>query len=251
MANAGDEDQTTAAAEKVSSRLPDPNAPLLEQMGGVRGLIFASIPILTFVPLNALYGLDAAIWGAIGVAVAMFLYSFIRKENLQPAISGAIGVGIGVLIAWRTGDARGYFLYGIITQAVYGSVLAVSALVRWPAVGVIWGFLQGRGQSWRKIARVRWWYALATWVWAGIFGFRFVLQTILYNNDEVGWLGAARIAMGWPLAIVGFLITIWAVKKAMDIQKALEPESEESIDGESAEDTVADPDTGSEEPSTS
>src|SRR5690625_2723399 len=144
-------------------------------MGGIRGLVFSSIPILAFVPVSAFWGLTAAIWSALAVAVAMLGWSLVRRENPQPAISGFIGVAICVFIAWRTGDAKGYFLYGIITQAVYGAAFAVSALVRWPLVGVIWGFVDGRGMSWRRIASARRWYAVATWFWAALFGVRAVL----------------------------------------------------------------------------
>ncbi|MEH6821481.1 MAG: DUF3159 domain-containing protein [Dietzia psychralcaliphila] len=184
-------------------------------MGGVRGLVYSSIPILTFVPVNGFWGLTVAIWAALGVAVAMLAWSLVRRENPQPAISGFIGVAIGVLIAWRTGSAKGYFLYGIITQAVYGGAFALSALARWPLVGVIWGFLDGKGMSWRRNPHARRWYAIATWIWAGLFAIRAVLQYALYLNDEVNWLGAARIAMGWPLALVAFAATIWAVRRAM------------------------------------
>ena len=55
---------------------------------------------------------------------------------------------------------------------------------------------------------------MATWAWAAVFGVRAVLQWILYQNDEVGWLGTARVAMGWPLALVGFAVTVWAVRSA-------------------------------------
>lgn len=197
------------------SAFGDPDASLIDQMGGIRGLVFSSIPILAFVPINAFWGLTAAIWAALGVAVAMLAWSLARRENPQPAISGFIGVAICVFIAWRTGDAKGYFLYGIITQAVYGTAFAVSALVRWPLVGVIWGFLDGKGMSWRRNAAARRWYAVATWFWAVLFGVRAVLQYALYLNDEVNWLGAARIGMGWPLALVAFLGTVWAVRRAM------------------------------------
>lgn len=200
---------------KRKSAFGDPDASLLEQMGGVRGLVYSSIPILTFVPVNGFWGLTVAIWAALGVAVAMLMWSLLRRENPQPAISGFIGVAIGVLIAWRTGDAKGYFLYGIITQAVYGGAFALSALVRWPLVGVIWGLIDGRGMAWRRNPPARRWYAIATWIWAGLFAIRAVLQYALYLNDEVNWLGAARIAMGWPLALVAFAATIWAVRRAM------------------------------------
>ena len=207
----------------------DPDASVLEQMGGVRGLVFSSIPVLTFVPVNGFWGLTAAIWGALGVAVAMLAWSLGRRDNPQPAISGFIGVAICVFIAWRTGDAKGYFLYGIITQAVYGSAFALSALARWPLVGVIWGFLDGKGMAWRRIPPARRWYTVATGFWAGLFAIRAVLQYVLYLNDEVNWLGAARIGMGWPLALVAFVGTVWAVRRAM----AHEKDAENPVAGQS------------------
>ena len=206
---------TGGAGGKRKSSFGDPDASLLEQMGGVRGLVYSSIPILAFVPVNAFWGLTVAIWAALGVAVAMLGWSLARRENPQPAISGFIGVAICVFIAWRTGSAKGYFLYGIITQAVYGGAFALSALARWPLVGVIWGFLDGKGMAWRRIPAARRWYATATWIWAALFAIRAVLQFALYRNDEVNWLGAARIGMGGPLALVAFAGTIWAVRRAM------------------------------------
>lgn len=196
------------------SMFADPNTPLLEQMGGIKGLITSSLPVLAFVPVNAIWGLTAAMWAAIVAAIVLLLWTIARREKLQPAISGFFAVAVCVLIAWRTGDAKGYFLYGIITQAVYALVFIISSLVRWPLVGVIWAFVAGIGQRWRSDRRIMGWYHAATWVWAAIFGVRFVLQAYLYSNDDVTWLGVARIAMGWPLAVVGFLVTVIAVERA-------------------------------------
>lgn len=229
------------------SAFGDPDASLIDQMGGIRGLVFSSIPILAFVPVNQIWGLQVAIWSALGVAVAMLLWSLVRRENPQPAISGFIGVAICVFIAWRTGSAKGYFLYGIITQAVYGGVFAISALARWPLVGVIWGFLDGRGMVWRRNRQARRWYALATWVWAALFAIRAVLQYVLYLNDEVNWLGAARIAMGWPLALAAFVVTVWAVHRAMaheEPAEAVDPEPEPDSPGGAVDAAPADQDSG-------
>lgn len=201
------------------SMMTDPDAPLIEQMGGTKGLITSTLPVLAFVPVNAIWGLQPAMWAAIGAAVVLLLWTIVRREKLQPAISGFLAVALCVFIAWRTGSAKGYFLYGIITQAVYAGAFAISALARWPLVGVIWGFLAGHGQEWRKDRHAMKWYAIATWVWAAIFGVRFVLQAYLYNNDDVTWLGVARIAMGWPLAVLGFAVTIFAVDRAGHRQK--------------------------------
>lgn len=223
-------EQATARGPSRRSAFGDPDASLIDQMGGVRGLVFSSIPILAFVPINGIWGLTAAIWSALGVAVAMLAWSLIRRENPQPAISGFIGVAICVFIAWRTGSAKGYFLYGILTQAVYGGVFLISALIRWPLVGVIWGFLDGRGTAWRRNRLARRWYAVATWVWAALFAIRAVLQYALYLSDEVNWLGAARIAMGWPLALIAFAVTVWAVHRAMSHEDPVQtPDAEDPL----------------------
>ncbi len=123
---------------------------LLEQMGGISGLVYSSIPVLVFVLLNSIFGLTVAIWGSLGSAAAITVLRIVRKEPLQPAISGFFGVGIAAFIAYRTGSAKGFFLFGIWASLVYGSVFLVSILVRYPLVGVIWGFLNGHGMGWRS-----------------------------------------------------------------------------------------------------
>ena len=68
-------------------------------------------------------------------------------------------------------------------------------------------------------------------VWVVVFAARFVVQQWLYAINQVGWLAFARIAQGWPLTIVGALITVWAVRKADLRQKALaEPVEEEAAE---------------------
>ena len=57
-------------------------------------------------------------------------------------------------------------------------------------------------------------FVLATLTWVLVFGARFVVQHHLYDADETGWLGVARIAMGWPLAAVGALVTYLAIRAA-------------------------------------
>jgi hypothetical protein len=47
-----------------------------------------------------------------------------------------------------------------------------------------------------------------------VFGARFVVQRLLYNADQTGWLAAARIGMGWPLTALAGLVTYAAIKTA-------------------------------------
>lgn len=190
------------------------NESVLEQMGGLSGLAYSTLPILVFVPVNSIWNLTVAIWAALGVAAAILLWRLIRREPIQPAISGFFGVGISAFIAYRTGDAKGYFLYGIYMSLAYGAVFIVSILVRWPIVGLIWGFLNGHGNSWRRYRSAVRSYDVATAAWALVFGARYLVQSQLYDSDLTGWLAFARIAMGWPLAGLAFLITVWAVRRA-------------------------------------
>ncbi|WP_336081798.1 DUF3159 domain-containing protein [Nocardia sp. SSK8] len=187
---------------------------LLEQLGGFSGLIYSTLPVLVFVPVNTLAGLTAAIWAALGVAAAVLIWRLVRHDPVQPAISGFLGVGVCAFIAYRMGEAKGFFLFGIYTSLVYAGVFALSILLRRPLVGVIWGALNGHGSAWRTDARVRKLYNLATVVWVVVFGARYLVQSQLYDTDHTTWLAVARIAMGWPLTGVALVVTIWAVRRA-------------------------------------
>ncbi|WP_439955986.1 DUF3159 domain-containing protein [Nocardia yamanashiensis] len=193
---------------------------LLEQMGGFSGLIYSSLPVLVFVPVNTLRGLTAAVWAALGVATAILIWRLVRKGPVQPAISGFLGVGVCALIAYRMGEAKGFFLFGIYASLVYAGAFLLSLVVRWPLAGVIWGVLNGHGTEWRSDRRAMRLYDLATVVWAVVFGARYLVQNHLYAADSTGLLAVARIAMGWPLTGVALLITIWAVRKAGHLPKS-------------------------------
>ncbi|MDO5075665.1 DUF3159 domain-containing protein [Corynebacterium sp.] len=189
---------------------------MLDQMGGLGGLVSSTLPILVLVPVNNFYGLVPALCAAVGVAVAVLIWRLVRKENLQPAFSGFFGVAIGAAIAWGTGSAKGYFLYGIWMYLLYGIVFAVSVVVKWPMVGVIWRGINGENMAWRKVPRARRAYAIATIGWTLVFAARFVVQNWLYQSDATTALAVTRIAMGWPLTGLVLLLSVWAVRRARE-----------------------------------
>jgi hypothetical protein len=207
--------ESSAPADKKDPTEKTEEEPtLLEQMGGISGLIYSSVPVVFFVLLNMLFGLTVAIWGSLGSAALITVVRVIRKEPLQPAISGFFGVGIAAFIAYRTGSAKGFFLFGIWASLVYGSVFLVSMAIRRPLVGVIWAALNGHGMAWRADRKAMLAYQLATLTWVLVFAARFVVQRWLYDQDQTGWLAFARLAMGYPLTIVALAVTVWAVTRA-------------------------------------
>nr|WP_245959915.1 DUF3159 domain-containing protein [Prauserella flavalba] len=199
---------------------------MLEQMGGVSGLIYSSVPVIVFVLANSLFGLSVAIWSSLGSAVLITVLRVVRKEPLQPAISGFFGVAIAAFIAYRTGSAKGFFLFGIWASLVYCAALVLSVAVRWPLAGVVWSYLNGSGMAWRKDKPSRLGYDVATLALAAVFAARFVVQRWLYEEDYTGWLAFAKIAMGYPLYGLALLVVVWAVRRSDKRLKELETEEE-------------------------
>jgi hypothetical protein len=194
--------------------LAEQRAPtLLEQLGGVWGLVASAIPVVVFVAVNPLAGLQPAIWASLGVALALGVWRLVRREALQPAVSGILGVALCAFIAYRTGEARGFFLYGIWYSLVAGVALMVSVVARRPLVGVLWSVLNGSGYGWRANRRARVAFDVATVVWGVVLLARFVVQRYLYDLQQTDLLGLARLVMGIPLTAVAALVTIWAIRR--------------------------------------
>lgn len=205
-----------AAAEDTVAETPKrtPGQALLDQMGGVSGLIYSALPVAVLVPVNTAFGLIPAISAAVGVALLILIWRLYRHDSVQPAVAGFVGVGISGLIAWMVGASKGYFLLGIWTSLLWASVFGISVLIRRPAVGYVWSWVNGHDRAWRKSRRAILAFDLATLTWVAVFGARFAVQHHLYDADKTGWLGVARIAMGWPLTAVAALVTYLAIRAA-------------------------------------
>ncbi|MGZ4552517.1 MAG: DUF3159 domain-containing protein, partial [Mycobacteriaceae bacterium] len=97
---------------KVSAEVPRAVEPvkksMLEQMGGPGGVVASSLPVVVFVIVNSFAGLTGAMWSAVAAAVAIAGLRLVRREGLQPAVSGLFGVAIAAYLAHRTGSAKGY-----------------------------------------------------------------------------------------------------------------------------------------------
>ena len=193
---------------------PTPGQALLGQMGGISGLIYSALPVMVLVPVSTAFGLLPAILSALAVAAAILIWRLVRHDSLQPAVTGFVGVGVSALIAWIVGASKGYFLLGIWTSLIWAIVFAVSILVRRPVVGFIWSWVNGHDRSWRSSRRAVLAFDVATLTWVAVFASRFLVQHHLYDTDKTGWLGVARIAMGWPLTAIAALVTYLTIRAA-------------------------------------
>ena len=114
---------------------------VLEQLGGWRGMLDATLPTLAFIVANSLNGLRTGIWAALGAALLVFLLRVVRRESVQQAVSGLFAVGIAVAIAAFTGQARDFYVPGIIRNAGLAVILLGSVVLRRPLIGVVAEFL--------------------------------------------------------------------------------------------------------------
>jgi hypothetical protein len=208
-------------AEHVDPK-PVPPLDLAEAMGGPLGVAETSAPGVAFVVAYTASGQDTNIAAgvAVGLALVLAVMRLVRRESPRHALSGLIGVGIAAFIATRSGKAENFFLPGLLANVAYASAFLISLAVRWPLVGVIVTKFDGEGNGWRKDpARMRA-FVLASWLWAGVFLLRLLVQLPLYLAGAVVALGVAKTAMGLPLFGLGLWLTWLLVRNQRDPQTA-------------------------------
>ena len=224
-----------------------PEAVLLERaLGGWRGMIDSALPSVVFIVVYMLDGrvLQPALIAALGTGAVILVLRLLRRQPLTQVLAGFAGVAISAYVSSRTGEARDFFLWGLIVNVAYGAAFLVSLLVRWPLMGVVVGAITGDSTGWRKEPDLRRVFAAATWVWVFVFGARIVVQVPLYLAGWVGALGTAKIIMGWPLFLFGAYIT-YRLLRPVFVQKRLAESADEHDADESAEETPeAEPDPG-------
>jgi hypothetical protein len=192
---------------------------MLSSVGGVSGTVIAAIPTVVFVAVNAASSLRPALIAAVASAVLLAGYRLARRQSVQQALSGLFGVAIAAFIAARTGEAKGYFLFGILTSFAYAAAFILTLAVRRPLVGLLWEFLDPTPAAaddapWYRRRVLLYAYDRATALAALIFLARGLVQLTLFRDNRTGWLAAARIGMGFPLWIIAVGFGFWTVNRA-------------------------------------
>lgn len=205
--------------------MPTMSEQIAEQLGGMRGLLESSIPVLAFVLLNFVFGptvldfgkpdgLYIAIAGAVGTALLIGVFRLIRKEPVRHAVNGVIGIALGAYLAYRSGDARDFYLPGILLTLAQSVALIVSVFFRKPIIGYVWAVMANGGKhDWLAKPRLLFTFQWLTLAWAGSLIFRGGSQGLLYLADQGDLIGIVRIAVSWPMYAAMLALTVWAVRR--------------------------------------
>ncbi|WP_229401246.1 DUF3159 domain-containing protein [Micromonospora okii] len=195
-------------------RLPTMAEQMADQLGGWRGLVESSIPVVVFVIANIVGELRPAVIASVAVALLIAGLRLVQRRPVRHAVNGLFGVGIGAAIAWRTGDERDFYLPGILYGIGYGLALLASAAIRQPLVGWIWSVLVAKGRSeWRDDPRLVRTFTQLTVLWGVVWLAKVGVQAGLYLAHQDTALGVARLALGYPPYALLLLITVWTVRR--------------------------------------
>lgn len=200
---------------------------LAEALGGRRGMVEAAVPTILFT-VTWLVGKDlrAALVVSIAAAVALLLVRVVQRSTVQFCVNALVGIAIGWFFVNRAAAAGGsveeqalaYFLPGILYNAVYAVVLALTCLARWPLVGFMVGSVTGDPTAWRHDAGVVKLSSALTWVLAVPCVIRVVVQAPVYlagmagsmdADAAVATLGLLKIGLGWPLQLAALAWMVW------------------------------------------
>lgn len=178
-------------------------ARLAEGVGGLRGSLEAALPTVAFVVLWSLThdvrtSLAAA---ALPVLLALGL-RLLQRQTPRFALSSLFALAIAAFFVLRSGRAQDAFLPGILYSCALSVVTLLSVFTRWPLVGFVVGATSPDPLAWRTHAGVVRLCQRLTLVLAGLYVVRAVIMLPLYLAGQVGWLGVAKVALGWPLYLL-------------------------------------------------
>lgn len=203
---------------------------LAEAFGGVRGIVEAAVPTITFTVTYLLSrDLRASLILATALTAILLIVRVAQRSNPQFVLNALVGIGIAALFASRSGEARDVFLPGIIYNAGYAVVLIASVVIGWPAIGLMIGAIVGDLTEWRRDRGMRRLCARLTLMFALPCVVRVIIQYPLWAADQIGWLGTSKIVLGWPLQIAALAAMVWLLSRnSTPVEAALLPEPDES-----------------------
>lgn len=207
---------TEAAADEQARQTVEAavRTQLSKALGGLRGTAESAVPTVAFTLTWLLaHDLRLAVGLSVGSAVLLLAVRLAQRSTTQFVLNSLFGIGIAAFFALRSGKAEDAFLPGILYNAGYSVAMIFSIIVRWPVVGFIIGSVTGDPTAWRENPAVVRLCSKLTWLLVLPCVLRVLVQYPLYLAGQVGWLGTAKIALGWPLQLASFAAMVWVLTR--------------------------------------
>jgi hypothetical protein len=206
----------SAEADEVAHQTVEAavRAQLAKAFGGARGIIEAAVPTAAFtLSWITTEQLKLSLIISIALSVVLLVVRLAQRSTPQFVINSLIGIAIGAFFASRTGDAKDYFLPGILWNAAYMVGMLVSIVTRWPVVGFLIGSVTGDPTAWHRDPGIVKLCTRLTWLLMLPCAVRVAVQGPVYlfggGDEAVAALGVAKIAMGWPLQVAALAAMLW------------------------------------------
>ena len=175
---------------------------VLSAFGGRKGLIDSGIPSIIFLlTFNITHHLHSALLASVAISGLLTLIRLIRRDTLQHALSGLVGVLVCAWFANKTGNPSDVYIPKLLTNLGYGSVYLIANLAGWPVLGLMLGPILGENLKWRNHPERKRAYIRASWLWVLMFFTRIAVQYPIYRSGNLNLLGSVNLAMGYPLFI--------------------------------------------------
>ena len=175
---------------------------VLSAFGGKKGLIDSGVPSVVFLAaFNVTKDLQQALIAAIAISATLTVIRLAKRDTIQHAVSGFIGILICAWFANRTGNPSDLYIPKLLTNLGYGTLYLIANLVGWPILGLMLGPILGENLLWRNHPERKRVYIQAGWLWVGMFFLRIAVQYPIYKSGNLNLLGTVNLAMGYPLFI--------------------------------------------------
>ena len=112
---------------------------VIDAIGGPRGVVESMLPGVVFVVMFVITSdLHLTIGVSAALAVLQVIVRLCQRQSVMGAVSGLLAVGICLIWAWNSHEARNYYMFGFLTNGLsYIVLLAISLMVRVPGLGLV------------------------------------------------------------------------------------------------------------------